>query len=93
MGIPFVKRGDLPWVEVEPVVGNLNLITVDNLLLEDTVAVPQTVAPGWVVEGCKTVQEASSETTQATVAQSSIMLLLNNVLNAETKLGKTSCRR
>ena len=41
---------ELPWVEVQPVVGNFDLVSVDNLLLKDTVAVAQAVTPGRVVE-------------------------------------------
>lgn len=49
---------ELPGIEVEPVIGNLNLVSVDNLLLEDTISVSQTIAPGRVVERGETVQKA-----------------------------------
>lgn len=87
-----IVTSELPGVEVEPVVGHLDLVSIDNLLLEDTISVTQTVAPGGVVERRQTVEEASSKTSQATVAEGSIVLLLDNILNAETKVGKTSYR-
>lgn len=76
---------ELPRVEVEPVVWDLDLVTVDDLLLEDTVSVTQTVAPRGVVERGETVQEAGSQTAQTTVAQSGVVLLLDNVLDTEAQ--------
>ena len=80
---------ELPRVEFQPIVGHLNLVAVNDLLLENTVAVAKTVAPGGVVERRKTVEEAGSQATKAAVAQSGIVLLLDDVLNAEAKLGQT----
>lgn len=37
---------ELPWVEIEPVIGDLNLISIDDLLLKDTIPVPESIAPG-----------------------------------------------
>lgn len=74
---------ELPGVEVEPVVWHLDLVAVDDLLLEDTVAVPEAVTPGRVVEGSQTVEEAGSETTETTVSESSIVLLLDDILDSE----------
>ncbi len=81
---------ELPRVEVQPVVRHLNLVAVDDLLLEDAIAVAEAVTPSWVVERGKTVEEASSQATQATVTQSSVMLLLDDVLDTETELIQTS---
>jgi hypothetical protein len=83
---------ELPGVEVEPVVGHLDLVTVDDLLLEDTVAVSQAVAPGGEVKRSKTVEETSSQASETTVAQSSIVLLSDNVLNAEAELVQTTLK-
>ena len=62
--VPYVDShivpGEFPGVEVKPVVGHFDLVAVDNLLLEDAVAVPQTVAPGRVIQAGETVEEASS---------------------------------
>lgn len=81
---------ELPGVKVEPVVGHLDLVTVDDLLLEDTVAVSQAVAPGGEVERSKAIKETSSQASETTVAQSSIMLLSDNVLDAEAELVQTT---
>src|SRR5947207_8835027 len=40
----------LPRVEIQPVIGNLDLIPIDNLLLEDAIPVPQSVSPRRVVQ-------------------------------------------
>lgn len=45
-----IVSGELPRVEVEPVVGYFHLISIDDLLLENTISVSQAVAPGRVVE-------------------------------------------
>lgn len=83
--------GKLPGVKVQPVVRHLDLVPVDNLLLEDSVAVPQTVAPGGIVETRETVEEASRQTAETAVAQRSIVLLRDDILDAEAELGETSC--
>jgi hypothetical protein len=82
--------GKLPGVKVEPVVGHLDLVAVDNLLLEDTVAVAQAVAPCRVVQTGETVEEAGGKPTQTAVAQGRVVLLLNDVLDAEPEVGETS---
>ena len=85
-----IVAGKLPGVEVEPVVWHLDLVAVDDLLLEDTVAVPEAVTPGRVVEGSQTVEEAGSETAETTVSESSIVLLLDDILDSEAEVGETS---
>lgn len=85
-----VLARELPGVKVKPVVGHLDLVAVDNLLLEDTVPVPQAVAPGGKVEGSKTVEEAGGQSTEATVSEGSVVLLLNDILDAEAEVVKTS---
>ncbi len=86
----YIVARKLPWVKVQPVVGNFNLVSINNFLLEDAVAVAKTVAPGGVVERSQAVEEAGSETAEAAVAQGSIVFLCNNVFNSETEIGKTS---
>lgn len=81
--------GKLPRVGVEPVVWDLDLVPIDDLLLEDAVPVPQPIAPGWIVEGGEAVEEASGESPQAAVAKGSIVFLPNDVLNAETEILET----
>ncbi len=80
----------LPGVKVQPVVGNFNLISINNFLLEDAVAVAKAVAPGGVVERCQAVEEASGETAEATVSKGRIIFLGNDVFNSEPKIGKAS---
>ena len=80
-----------PRVEVKPVIGNFDLVAIHNLLLEDTVSVSQSISPCRHVEGSHGVQETGSQTTKTTISKSSIVLLLSDVLNPETKIGKTLC--
>jgi len=84
-----VMTGELPWVKVEPVIWNLHLVSIDDLLLEDAVSVSKSVSPCWVIECCETVEEACSKPSKTAVAESSIMFLRDDVLNPETKLGKS----
>jgi hypothetical protein len=74
----------LPWIEVKPVIWDLDLISINNLLLENAVSVTETITPGGIVEGRQAVEKACCKTAQATVAQCSIMFLLNDVLDSET---------
>ena len=80
---------ELPGVEVEPVVWHLDLVAVDDFLLEDTVAVPEAVTPGRVVEGSQTVEEAGSETAETAVSESSIVFLVDDILDSEAEVGET----
>lgn len=63
-----VVSRELPGVKVEPIIGNLDLIPVDDFLLEDAVSVPQTIAPGGVAQGRQAVEEASRETAEAAIS-------------------------
>jgi len=81
---------ELPWVKVQPVIRYLNLIPVNDLLLEDTITVAQTVAPSRVVQACEAVEKAGGEAAQAAISQSGVVLLFNDVLDPETKFGKAS---
>jgi hypothetical protein len=58
-----VVSGELPGIEVKPVVRNLNLISIHNFLLENTISVSEAIAPSRVVERRERVQEASSKST------------------------------
>lgn len=82
--------GELPRVKVEPVVWNFDLVSINDFLLENSVSVSETVAPSGEVEGGQTVKETSGETSKTTVTQRSIVLLLNDVFNSESEIGKTS---
>lgn len=83
-----VVAWELPGVEIEPVVWNLDLVPVDDLLLEDAVAVAQAVAPGRVIERGQAVEEAGSQTTEASIAQGSVVLLFDDVLDAEPEIAQ-----
>jgi hypothetical protein len=80
---------ELPRVEVEPVIGDLNLVSIDDLLLKDTVSVTKTVSPGWVVQRGHRVEEAGGETTETAVAERGVVLLGNDIFHAEAKVGET----
>lgn len=82
---------ELPGVKVQPVVRNLNLVSVNDLLLEDTISVAETVAPSRVVEGGQTIQEAGGQTTETAITKSSIVLLLDYVFDSEAKVLQASC--
>lgn len=93
LGVSYVDRdimtGELPGVKVQPVVGHFDLVAVNDFLFEDSVSVAKTVAPGGVVEAGQAVEEASSKATQATVAQTCIVFLGDDVLDSETKFRET----
>ena len=46
-----IMSGEFPRIEIEPVIGNFNLVAINNLLLENTIAVSQSVTPSRVIEG------------------------------------------
>lgn len=77
---------ELPRIEVQPVIRNFDLIPVHNLLLEDAVLVPETVAPSWNIESGHAVEEAGGKTTETTIAQSSVSFLGYYVFKAEADI-------
>ncbi len=78
-----------PRVEVKPVVRHLYLISIHDFLLENSVSVSQTVTPSRIVKRSQTIKETSSQSPKTTISESCVMFLINNVLNAEAKVGKT----
>ena len=73
--ISEVRSGDFPRVAVtEPVVGLLELITVSDLLAEDSVVVSDSVAEGGDFKGCHRVQKACCKSSETSVSQSCIGL-------------------
>jgi hypothetical protein len=82
----------LPRIEVKPVIRNLNLVPIHNFLFENTITVSQSITPSWVVEGRQRVQKTSSQSTETTVSKGSIVLLVDNIFNTETKVRKTACK-
>ena len=87
-----IMSGKLPRIEIKPVIGYLDLVSINNFLLENTIAVSQTITPSRVIEGRQGVQEASSQSTQTTISKRSIMLLVDNVFDTETEILKTTCK-
>ena len=73
---------------LEPGVGHLNLISVHNLLFEQTVFVSDAAAVSRQVKICQRIQEARRQTTQTSVPQTCVCLYLFNVIKGETKLFK-----
>lgn len=55
-------------------------------LFEDTVSVSQAIPPSWKVERSQTIQKTSRQPAQATIAQRSVVLLVNDVFDAKTQL-------
>jgi hypothetical protein len=90
--IPIKVLAASPGVEVEPVVRNLHLISIHNLLTENTVAVPESVTPCRIVQCGERVEEAGGKATKTTITQSSVTFLLNDVFHAESKIGQTVFR-
>jgi hypothetical protein len=80
--------GEFPRIEVKPVVRNLNLVAINNLLLEDTISVSQSISPSWVVERSQGIEEASSQSTEATISKCSIVFLVDDILDSETQIRK-----
>ena len=73
----LVRLAVLPGKTVlEPVVRNLDLVAVDNLLLEQTVLVADAAAVTRQTMRCHRVDEAGSETAEAAVAEARIRLFL-----------------
>lgn len=62
-------------------------------LLEDTVVVTETVAPGRVIKGGEGVHVAGSKTTKTSVTEGSVDLRLDYVLHVEAELFDTLYKR
>lgn len=86
-----IVSGKFPRVEVQPIVWYLHLVSVDNLLLEDTISVTQPISPGRVIQRGHAVKETGSQAAEAAVAEGSVMLLRYNILDSEAKILETSC--
>lgn len=70
-----VVSWELPWIKVQPVVWNLDLITIDYFLLEDAVLVSKSVAPCWVIHCGHAVEEAGCETSKTSIAKGGVVFL------------------
>ena len=80
----LLHLGDEPGVaQAQPVVGQLLLLAIHNLLLEDAQLVADGVAGGGNLQGGHGVQVAGSQTAQAAVAQAGVGLRLEQVGGGE----------
>ncbi len=70
-----IVPGKFPRIEIQPIIWNLDLVSVDNLLLEDAISVTQAISPGRVVQCGHTVKKTRSQSAETAVAESSVMLL------------------
>lgn len=72
----------------KPIIRNFDLVSVNDLLLENTISVSQPIPPGGIVKTGKTVEETSRQTAQAAVAQGGVVLLADDVLDAEPQVSQ-----
>ena len=70
-----IVSGKLPRVEVQPIVRDFYLISVNDFLFKDAISVTQAISPGRVVEGGHAIKETGSQPAEAAIAESSVMLL------------------
>ena len=83
----LVGAGDQPGVAlVLPVVGELHLLAVHDLLLEDAQLVADRVAAGGDLQGGQAVQVAGGQTAQTAVAQARVGLHIEDVGGFEAHL-------
>lgn len=82
---------EFPWVEVKPVVRDFDLIAVLNLLLEDTISISKTVAPSWIIQRSHAVEETCCKSAQTAIAQCGVVLLIDDILDAEAKILQALC--
>jgi hypothetical protein len=80
---------ELPRIEVKPVIGNLNLIPIHDLLLENPITISKPITPSRKIERGHGIKETSSKSSQPTIPKRSIMFLLNNILNSKPEICKT----
>lgn len=73
--------GEFPGVEVEPIIGNLDLVAVNDLLFEDTVAVPQSIAPCREVQCGHAIEEACRQSAQAAIPQGGVVFLPDDIFD------------
>ena len=65
------------------------MISVDNLLLEHTLSVTQTVAPSRVVQRGHRIKEAGGKTSKTAVTKGSVVFLRDDIFHPKAKIGKT----
>mmetsp|Transcript_54176 Transcript_54176/g.137641 ORF Transcript_54176/g.137641 Transcript_54176/m.137641 type:complete len:385 (+) Transcript_54176:1553-2707(+) len=86
-GVGHILAGNLEAVLLrKPIVRHLNLATIHDLLLEETVVVADSVAPKRQILRRARVQEASRQATQATVAERRVRLIVIELLQFEAQV-------
>ena len=75
---------------LEPVVGDLHLIAVLDLLLEHTEAVADTAAVSRIAESGQGIQETGRQSSEAAVSERRISLLILDSVKVDTKILKRS---
>ncbi|KAF1753494.1 hypothetical protein GCK72_020051 [Caenorhabditis remanei] len=77
----------LPWIsETKPVIWLLNLPSVTNELLEDSVFVTESVSVSWNTKSGHRVEETSGKTSESSVSESSVLFDLLKLLDIESEL-------
>ena len=83
----LIHLGDEPGVaHRQPVVGQLHLLAVDDLLLKDAQLIADGIAGGWDLQGGHRVQIAGGQAAQAPVAQPSVGLDFKEVGGGEAQI-------
>ena len=80
-----IMSREFPRVEVQPVIRDLNLVSINELLLKNTISVAKSISPCWHVHSGHTVQKAGCKTTKATVTKRCIVLLRYDIFNPEAQ--------
>jgi hypothetical protein len=81
-----IMPGKLPRVEVKPVIWYFNLEPIDKLLLEDTIFVAQAITPRRVIHSGHGIEKACCETSEATIAKGSVVLLRYDIFDSESQI-------
>ena len=83
----LIRAGDQPGVAlILPVVGQLQLLSIHDLLLEDAQLIADGIAVGGDLQGGQAVQTAGRQTAQAAVAQSRVRLHVKNMGGLEAQI-------
>lgn len=74
-----VNTLDLPRISVtQPIIWNLNLKTVFDNLLKDSIVISDTISPSRIVKRCERIQEAGCQSSQTSISQGCIDLFFIN---------------
>lgn len=84
----LVRALDLPWIALgEPLIGDFHLASVNDLLLEQAVAVAHAVTVARDALVCHGVEEAGGETAEAAVAERRVGLLALDLVEIAAHVG------